>query len=353
MATLSYPLHSCLWELTLLCNLHCRHCGSAAGRARPDELSLDESLALVPQIAALGCAELTFIGGEIFLYRGWEQIARQAARLGVTVNVMSNAYRIDEAEIGRIVYAGLKNVGVSIDGLEANHNSIRGRADSFSHIIRAFHLLNAARIPIAAVTSLMAQNYSDLPALYELLLSHNVQIWQIQLVNPMGYMTGKTGLMLGRDRIPELLEFIREKSAERLMTVLAADSVGYYHNDTESVIRGRRHPLCYWCGCQAGLTTAFIDSAGNVKGCGALYDDRFIEGNLRRRPLADIWLDPSLFAYNRAFTLDRLTGACRHCEAADVCRGGCRASNYFNLGTLYENAYCPRSQPAASSLTTD
>ncbi len=34
------------WELTLRCNLRCKHCGSSAGAERLDELTLDEALAL-------------------------------------------------------------------------------------------------------------------------------------------------------------------------------------------------------------------------------------------------------------------------------------------------------------------
>jgi hypothetical protein len=33
-----------VWEITLACDLACGHCGSRAGRARPDELSTTEAL---------------------------------------------------------------------------------------------------------------------------------------------------------------------------------------------------------------------------------------------------------------------------------------------------------------------
>jgi MoaA/NifB/PqqE/SkfB family radical SAM enzyme len=35
---------ACVWELTLACNLRCKHCGSFAGSRRDDEMSLEESL---------------------------------------------------------------------------------------------------------------------------------------------------------------------------------------------------------------------------------------------------------------------------------------------------------------------
>ena len=40
-----------VWELTLRCNLGCLHCGSRAGKARPDELTLGEALKLCDNLA--------------------------------------------------------------------------------------------------------------------------------------------------------------------------------------------------------------------------------------------------------------------------------------------------------------
>ena len=56
------PRHA-VWELTLRCDQACRHCGSRAGIARPNELSTAECLDLVRQLAELGMMEVTLIGG--------------------------------------------------------------------------------------------------------------------------------------------------------------------------------------------------------------------------------------------------------------------------------------------------
>jgi len=63
-----------VWEITLRCDLACRHCGSRAGRARPDELSTAECLDLVGQMADLGVREVTLIGGEAYLREDWLEI---------------------------------------------------------------------------------------------------------------------------------------------------------------------------------------------------------------------------------------------------------------------------------------
>jgi len=127
------------------------------------------------------------------------------------------------------------------------------------------------------------------------------------------------------------------------MIVIAAESIGYL-DENETYIRGRSSPICCWEGCSAGISNIFIDSVGNVKGCGALYSDVFIEGNVRNTSLAAIWNNKNAFAYNRNFSTDLLSGKCEGCDAGDVCKGGCRSSNYFSTKSLYSSAFCCRSR---------
>ena len=58
--------------------------------------------------------------------------------------------------------------------------------------------------------------------------------------------------------------------------------------------------------------------------------------------LWDIWTAPDAFAYNRRFTSEMLTGACRTCPHGEICAGGCRSYNHFTTGRLYENCLCAR-----------
>src|SRR6187401_3559971 len=78
-----YPLYA-VWEITLRCDLACRHCGSRAGRARPDELTTEEALDLVDQMAELGVREVTVIGGEAYLRDDWTDIVRAVRKHGMT-----------------------------------------------------------------------------------------------------------------------------------------------------------------------------------------------------------------------------------------------------------------------------
>ena len=62
------------WELTLACNLRCRHCGTAAGEPREKELTLDESLKICDQLPELLVQEVDFTGGEPLMMPGWQKI---------------------------------------------------------------------------------------------------------------------------------------------------------------------------------------------------------------------------------------------------------------------------------------
>jgi MoaA/NifB/PqqE/SkfB family radical SAM enzyme len=76
------PIYA-VWEITLRCDLACRHCGSRAGRARPDELTTEEALDLVAQMAEMGVREITVIGGEAYLRDDWTRIVAAIVDAGM------------------------------------------------------------------------------------------------------------------------------------------------------------------------------------------------------------------------------------------------------------------------------
>ena len=133
-----------------------------------------------------------------------------------------------------------------------------------------------------------------------------------------------------------VLRFVRETKYSAPFLIGVADNIGYFSPDDAALRGGTRR----FSGCGAGLRSLGIDSAGNVRGCESMYDERFIEGNLRERRLADIWNDPDAFAYNRRFTPALLTGACASCPYGSRCAAGCRSYDYFTTGKLYESPLC-------------
>lgn len=339
MNQIEYIPQFCVWELTLKCNMNCKHCGSMAGKARGRELTVDECLNVAEQLIELGCEQVTFIGGEVFLYKGWEKIARKLSENGLHVNIITNGFLLGDEQIAQIKYAKLTNVGISLDGMESNHNNMRNVNTSFEKVMKAFDIFKREKIPVAVVTSLVDSNFEDLWQMYELLVEKGIKAWQIQIVNPMGNMADKRNLILDPAKVPLITKFIREKREEKKIAIYAGDDIGYF-DENEPYLRGPPGTVCEWSGCQAGLRVVGIDSIGNVKGCESLYSDEFIEGNLREESLSEIWFKEGNFAYNRNFDVSMLTGSCKDCDKGAICRGGCRGSCYFTTNSKFENLYC-------------
>ncbi|MFA8298776.1 MAG: radical SAM/SPASM domain-containing protein [Hyphomicrobiales bacterium] len=339
MKTDEYIPLFCVWELTLKCNMNCLHCGSRAGKQRENELSIEEAMDVAKQIVDLGFKYLSFIGGEVFFYKGWDKVSHFLTSNGVKVNIITNGYLMGDKQIKEIRHSGVCNVAISLDGMKENHNRIRNNPRSFDRIKSSFDRLNKENIPIGINTTLVDINVDDLEPLHDFLVDNNVLIWQLQLANPMGNMSEWKELLISKDNIKKVIEFIKEKREENKIRIYTGDNIGYYHKH-ERVIRGDPGNINYWPGCQAGLTAIGIDSIGNVKGCESLYDDFFIEGNLREESLADIWYKEGNFAYNRNFDPSQLSGKCKDCDKGAYCRAGCRGACFFTKGELFENAYC-------------
>src|SRR5258708_39008487 len=119
------PIYA-VWEITLRCDLACVHCGSRAGRARPDELTTAECLDLVDQLAALGVREVTLIGGAPYLRDDWLEIVRALRRRGMQATMTSGGPGLAAERVAAAAEAGLQSVSVSIDGLEETHDRLRG-----------------------------------------------------------------------------------------------------------------------------------------------------------------------------------------------------------------------------------
>lgn len=332
-----YRLRSCVWEITLACCFSCKYCGSKGGRARENELTTAECLDVAEQLAVLGCRRVSLIGGEVFLRPDWETIVRALTGRGVRVAVITNGFRFAPEFVGRLRDAAVESVAVSIDGPREMHDEYRQRG-SFDRALAAVDALAAGGIPVSVITTLHSRSAPLLGELYAVLREKPIFAWQIQACSPMG--NAASGIEWRFD-FGKVIRFVEDRLRDAPFLVGIADNIGYF-TPGEGSLRGNPSGRAFFGGCQAGLTAIGIDSVGNVRGCESMYDDRFNEGNLREKRLADIWNDPNAFAYNRRFTPERLTGPCASCPYGSVCAGGCRSYNYFTHGKLYESPACAR-----------
>jgi len=322
------------WELTLACNLRCSHCGSSAGLARPDELSLAEAISLCDQFPALLVQEVNFTGGEPLLRPDWFDIAVHLREIGITTKMITNGLTLTPDTINSLVNAGMASIGVSMDRLEKNHDRIRDSPGLFRQVTSGIENLIKANLPVTVLTTVNTVNISEMPAMYDYLLSLGVRHWQIQPIFPLGRVREMPHLQLTHSTYMSFGEFVSQysqRAAENGMELLSGDSLGYFTDyDTRSPP---------WRGCPAGIFSCGITSDGKVKGCLSMPDN-VSEGDLREKDLWEIWFDPESFQYNRNYSMNMLGENCQDCDKADLCQGGCSSMSYGATGIFHNDPYC-------------
>ena len=335
---MKYKLTRCVWEITLACCFNCRYCGSRAGHARENELTGEECLRVADELIALGCRRVSLIGGEVFMRRGWQDIVGRLTDGGAAVNIITNGFLFNDAILSDLKTPGIESVSVSLDGTREIHDKYR-QCGSFDRALGAISALSGAGIPVSIITTLHSENAPQLELMLETVKHLGIFAWQLQACSPMGNAAG--GGIDHRFDFSAVMDFIDRNADSVPFSIGMADNIGYFTR-ADGRLRGSRSGRAFFRGCLAGISAIGIDSVGNVRGCESMYDERFIEGNLRERSLESIWNDLDNFAYNRKFTKELLTGKCAECEMGEYCGGGCRSYNYFVHGKLYESPYCAR-----------
>jgi len=333
---------TCVWEITRACNLHCGHCGSMAGSPRRDELSTAECRGVIDELAQLGNQLITLSGGEPTLRRDWPELASYAIDRGIAVNLVTNG-QVDGKLLAEQAHrARLANVAVSLDGLESTHDALRTRG-AFRRASATIESLSMAGLWVDVMVTINRRNLPELDELHQYAAKLGAKRFRVQLGKPMGNQTHRADLTLAPKQLLELLPTLGQLDKKRRLPVLLGDSVGYF-SAAERRLRSAHCDQEHWTGCYAGCQAIGIQSDGSIKGCLSLQprageQDPFIEGNVRREPLRDIWLDPRRFSYNRA-PQHPLSGACGQCSHRTLCRGGAKCVAYSFTGTFEQDPMC-------------
>lgn len=330
-----------VWELTLKCDLACRHCGSRAGAARADELELGAALDLVRQLGQLGVREVTLIGGEAYLYDEWTEVIREVRRQGMQASMVTAGRGFSAERAKAAKAAGLQTLSVSLDGDTATHDRLRGLVGAYAAALAALDHARAAGLPVSVNTQVNRLSLPHLEQVFEVVQGRGAHGWQVQLTVPAGRAADEPEVILQPfdllGLIPRLAA-LRERCDASGIKFLAGNNVGYF-GPFDHVIR-RTSACGHSTSCGAGRVGIGIEANGDIKGCPSLPSEAWVGGNVREHSLKDIWERSRALRFNRDRSVLDLWGYCRSCYYADECRGGCTwmASSLF--GRAGNNPYC-------------
>ena len=332
---------SVVWEITLACDLACQHCGSRAGRRRRDELTTAEALDLVEQIAELGTRSIGLIGGEAYLRKDWIEIIAAARAAGMECDLQTGGRNLTEARVAQAVAAGLTGVGISIDGIGATHDRLRGVPGSFEMALAAMRRVRAHGIEVGVNTQINTRTLPELRALMDIIIDAGAHNWQLAITTAMGNAADHPDLLLQPWQMLEVMPLLAELAAEgreRGLFLQPASNIGYF-GPHESALRNVVNEEIHFHGCNAGDTVMGIEADGTIKSCPGLPSP-YAGGNIRDKRLRDIWENAEPIAFNRRRTVRDLWGFCRTCYYAETCLAGCTWTAHALMGRAGNNPMC-------------
>lgn len=333
------PVHV-VWELTLACNLKCLHCGSRAGPARPAELTTEECLNVISQLADLGTREVSLIGGEAFIRADWLTIVRAIREHGMDCTMQTGGYKLSGAAIQRAIDAGLQGLGVSLDGLEGVHDRLRGVPGSYHEALRVLEDCRGRFLPTSVNTQITTHVIPQLRELLDVLAERQVQCWQVQLTVAMGNAVDHDSILLQPYELAGLMPLLAELydlGLDRGLILVPGNNVGYYGPFAALWEESGRDQ---YDGCTAGRNVMGLEADGTVKGCPSLPRGRYGAGNVREASLRELWVERSAMDFNRMPEIEALWGFCGTCRHAVRCRGGCTWTADALFSRRGNNPFC-------------
>ena len=337
-----HPLYV-VWEITLQCDLACKHCGSRAGAKRPDELTTAECFDMARQMAEMGVREVTLIGGEAYLRRDWHEIAAELTRLGMVVSITTGGLGMSQQLIKTAEASGVKSISVSIDGLEETHDAQRGVKGSWKAAVKASQQIAESGMRVTTNSQINMLSMPELVAMADLLHEIGSIGWQLQLTVAMGRAADRPELLLQPYHLLELfplLVWIKENKLDpRGIRMFPGNNLGYF-GPYEERLRYGGDRGGHYSGCAAGLWTLGLESDGKIKGCPSLTTEDWTGGNIRDSTLADVVNNSPELTHLKNRTRDNLWGYCHTCYYGDICKAGCTWTSDVLLGRPGNNPYC-------------
>jgi MoaA/NifB/PqqE/SkfB family radical SAM enzyme len=145
-------------ELTFRCNLSCQMCPLDIPRVmynrsnheyvaerKKEEMTTQEVLALLDDVARMGVKNITLTGGETFLRTDIVEILSRVKANGLTCCVNTNGWFIGKREARKLAELGIDALSISVDGPNETHDFIRRREGSFKRILDSLANLHEAQ----------------------------------------------------------------------------------------------------------------------------------------------------------------------------------------------------------------
>jgi 12,18-didecarboxysiroheme deacetylase len=326
-----------VWNMTRRCNLKCVHCyAQSEDKDYDNELTHEQSLAMIDDLAAFGVPVLLFSGGEPLIHPRLVEYAEYAVKKGMRAVISTNGTLITTEKAETLKKIGLSYVGISIDGLEETHNKFRGVKNSYKKAMEAVKNCQAAGIKVGLRFTINKRNVDDIPGMFDILEEMDIPraCFYHLVYSGRGSDIAKEDLshQETRDTLDLILKRTKELhdqgKAKEILTVDNHADGPYIYLKLLKEDPKRAAEVLELLEMNEG------NNSGRGIGCiswdGEVHPDQFWRekslGNIKSRPFSEIWTDTSNeFLMKMKEKKKHVKGRCAECKWLDICAGNFRA----------------------------
>lgn len=315
------------WNITRACNLACKHCYRDAGERDREELTTEEGLALIDEIARAGrpgappeggFETLVLSGGEPLLREDVYDLIRRADEAGLRPVLGSNGMLISDPVAGRLKAAGLRRAGISLDSADpVFHNRLRLNPEAWEKAVAGMEACRRAGLEFQVHTTVTEHNQDQVLRVTDFAVRMGAAAHHVFFLVPAGRAVDMEQDSLRAGEYERLLRQLMRKQQEVPIELKPTCAPQFMRIAAQMGLK-----LRFSRGCLAGTSYCVILPNGDVHPCPYLP---LKVGNVREKPFSEIWRDNPVFADLRR---GELRGKCGRCRYRLTCVG-CRARAYY------------------------
>lgn len=330
------------WSVTGRCNLRCRHCYMDAPEEKLGELSTEEALQLIDQMAECGVLRVDITGGEPFVRKDfWKLVDRILSYQMVIKQIYTNGWLLNGKTLDEFEKKGIKpEINISFDGV-GWHDWMRGKEGAEDAALRAISLCCERGFSVSVAMCVHRGNQDTLPETVQRLCEIGVKEIRIANVDmtELWHCNSEGNEMSWREYLDTMIPYISwyYKAGCPIETLKLAgiarmnregpcESMVRQYNGTESCKKS------YLCG--SARWSCYITPEGRLLPCMPMTASPQQELFPK---VQEIGLQQGLknsyymqFVNSRIQNLFEVNQECDVCEYRYQCGGGCRASALLN-----------------------
>lgn len=256
-------------ELTYRCNLRCLHCYTDCYNEPeyfPREMTYEEILRILDDMADIGILWLNFTGGEVFMRKRFFEIYEYAYQKGFILTLFTNGTVFTEATIERLKRNPPFFLDISCHSVnEEAFDRFTQVPGSFRRFLEGLQLLKASGLPFRLKTKAMNWNKEEIPQIRAFVESFGLEFGFTTSLSPR--LNGDLGPLAYRLSPQEIheLEVAEDERAEESEACLDGQSEG------QDLLATPPQRL-YRCGC--ATNTIHVNAWGELGTCTLEYEHR-------------------------------------------------------------------------------